>query len=285
MKTITIPVFGGLGNQMFQVAHGLDLGRRTGAEPRFVDLSTVKGRVPRRWGLHCFNISREPLTTIQAALLKIRISVAVRLQKLSPKLSMGVLSDSYWSQPYALTASPKICSGYWQGERFFKESAILVKETFIFPDVLEVPPGLDFASARPIVAVHVRRGDYVTDPVAHAYHFVCGEIWYLNAMQQMRACIPGAEFYVFSDDTDWAKTKFGDSEDVSIVASDHSAPAWNDMARMSRCQHFIISNSSYSWWASYLGKTGDSVILAPEFWFPGKPTRELPLYCPDWRLL
>ena len=285
MKTITIPLFGGLGNQMFQVAHALDLTQQTGTEPCFVDLSDISGRVVREWGLDCFGIPREWKTRQQRRFLKAKIVAAARLQKLSPKLIPSVLLENNEVQVKDLYAAPKICSGFWQGERYFNEATQRVKETFTFPDVQNVPPGLDFDSAQQTVAVHVRRGDYVTDPIAHAYHFVCGENWYLNAIQQMRNSVPDAIFYVFSDDPDWAKLKFGALNGVSIVTSGHDAPTWVDMALMSRCRHFIISNSTYSWWASYLGKSDGSVIIAPKYWSKCKPTEEKAVYCSDWTLL
>lgn len=285
MKSILVPVFGGLGNQMFQVAHALNLGQKVGVTPKFTDLTRVTGRVTRRWELDCFSIPQKPLTSYQAVFLKVRISFAVRAQLLGNAIDFGVLDERFSTQRDVVSTTPTVCSGYWQGASFFEEAKDLVKQTFTFPEIGTPQPGLDIDSSRATVAVHVRRGDYVSDPIAHAYHFVCGVDWYLNAIQHMREQVPGAVFYVFSDDQAWAHKQFGAADDVSIVATDPKSPAWIDMALMARCKHFIISNSSYSWWGSYLGKTNNSLTFAPKFWFRDVLTQNQTIYCPDWKLL
>ena len=57
------------------------------------------------------------------------------------------------------------------------------------------------------------------------------------------------------------------------------------MRNISFCDHFIISNSSYSWWASYLGSTKNSITVAPKFWYPGQLTNELPIWRKEWILI
>lgn len=285
MTSILFPVFGGLGNQMFQVAHGITLARHRGAQPLFADLTPVTGRVTRKWELDCFSVPRLSMGKMQAALLRVRISTGRHLQRLSPLLHLGVLDESVAHSRPDLGLTCSICSGYWQGERFFAAEANTVRKTFTFPEITIPPACFELDEAATSVAVHVRRGDYLSDPVAHAHHYVCDTEWYCRAMDAMRARLPSPEFYIFSDDRAWASAAFGDTADVHVVESDPSASAWVDMALMSRCSHFIISNSSYSWWASYLGKTAESIIIAPRYWFQGVPTEELSVICKDWILL
>ena len=57
------------------------------------------------------------------------------------------------------------------------------------------------------------------------------------------------------------------------------------MLRMSICDHFIISNSSYSWWASYVGENESSYVVAPKYWYPKKLTSKLGIYRSNWILL
>ncbi len=54
---------------------------------------------------------------------------------------------------------------------------------------------------------------------------------------------------------------------------------------MATFDHFIISNSSYSWWASYLGEKENSIIIAPKYWYKDKKTKEMPLFRKNWTLL
>ena len=43
--------------------------------------------------------------------------------------------------------------------------------------------------------------------------------------------------------------------------------AIEDMILMSLCDHNIIANSSFSWWAAWLGETSESIIITPDPWF------------------
>lgn len=271
---------------MFQVAHGLSLVRRRGSEEvRFVDFASRTGRVPRDFGIECFGIKKARLSRLEIELMRCRIFASKRLQLLSPHLHLGVLLENIETRSDDLESICGICSGYWQGKKYFEHEAELVRSTFTFPAV-RLPNDV---ISRPIdtnsVAVHVRRGDYVSDPVARAHHFVCDADWYLRAMEEVRSRLPKPIFYVFSDDKKWATELFGHLSDVTIVVTDPFASAWVDMAFMSRFSHFVISNSSYSWWAAYLGKTVNSLIIAPEYWFPNVLTVELEIMCEEWILV
>ena len=55
---------------------------------------------------------------------------------------------------------------------------------------------------------------------------------------------------------------------------------------MSLCSHFILSNSSFSWWGAYLSQYENKVIVAPETWFgPDAPQNWQDIYCKDWIVL
>jgi hypothetical protein len=184
-----------------------------------------------------------------------------------------------------LPLRPSIISGYWQGPQFFARHDKKIRETFQFP---EVPTHWRMRAQdadRPTVAIHVRRGDYVSDAVAAQHHLVCGPDWYRRAWAHMQACVPNAQALVFSDDPQWVRDELKLPGQVHVFDSDPERPDWCDMAEMSRCQHFIISNSSYSWWAAYLGETAQSRVMAPHHWFRGRETRSLQI-CPSrWELL
>ena len=92
--------------------------------------------------------------------------------------------------------------------------------------------------------------------------------------------MPNAKALVFSDDSVWARSNLNLEGDVEYIESTDSVSSWIDMARMSRCQHFIISNSSYSWWGAWLSDHPSKIVIAPNFWLQGRPTIDLGL-CPE----
>lgn len=153
-------------------------------------------------------------------------------------------------------------SGYWQSEHFFDNVKAQVKTLFQFP-ALESPQAqalrVQIADCEQSVAVHIRRGDYV----GHALHDICGQDYYLQAMQRMSKEHPDATYFIFSDDIDDCRSFLPDTcHFVEGTVSDIE-----DLHLMSLCKHNILSNSSYSWWGAWLGEQNDSCVITPNRWF------------------
>lgn len=109
---------------------------------------------------------------------------------------------------------------------------------------------------RPIdmVAIHVRRGDYVGNPF---YIDLTSNGYYDRAMAEF----PREKFLVFSDDIEWCKGFFiGNDFEFSEGNSEI-----DDFNLMAGCKGIIMANSSFSWWAAYLG--GDKKVIAPKEWY------------------
>ena len=270
---------------MFQVAHGFALARKRGVRAKFVDFTMVAGRVDRVFEVACFNVQPVYLSKWKKKLLQLRIILSKRLQKINPMLHLDVLVEDIKNQVDGLDQICSVCSGYWQNEKHFINEIDDIQVLFSFP-VQVVPKTLMSLSDDPMsVAVHIRRGDYISDPIARASHYVCDTEWYQRAMDEVRALLKNPRFYIFSDDKSWASSFCQNIKDAIFVNTSTDSPAWLDMALMSKCSNFIISNSSYSWWASYLGKTGDSIVIAPKYWFPDVLTVESGLMCEGWTIL
>jgi hypothetical protein len=278
-------VRGGLGNQMFQAAFATALAARFGKAPRYVDLSQ-QARVPRQWALSCFGISPTPASVARRGALALAAIAARKGHAggIGPRLGWLVEKHEFAGPPKFLKA-PVMVSGYWQGPAYFESAQAQVRAQFQFPpipaDWSVIPP----PSAAPRVALHVRRGDFASDPVARRVHLVCDVAWYVSAWQRMRALVPGARAVVFSDDPAWAAANLELDDEVHHVPLNPARPAWADMAQMSACEHFIISNSSFSWWAAYLSRRAGAQVIAPRLWFADRATSELRICPADWLLL
>lgn len=114
------------------------------------------------------------------------------------------------------------------------------------------------------VCVHIRRGDYVGDPM----HEICNEQYYNQAMNYYREQLEHPVFYLFSDDKEYIRRTYQEYEDVKIVSG--ALPDYEELVIMSCCKHFILSNSSFSWWAQFL--SGSRSVAAPDRWY-GDPEK------------
>lgn len=155
--------------------------------------------------------------------------------------------------------------GYFQSEKYFSDYADAIRKEFTFKDDCA-----DVASGT--VSLHVRRGDYLD---LQDHHPLCNLEYYNNAM----AMFPGARFLVFSDDIEWCKQNIkGDAIEYSEGNS-----ASTDLQLMTKCDHHIIANSSYSWWGAWLGKNKDKTVVAPKAWFgPAKRLITDDIYAKGW---
>lgn len=131
---------------------------------------------------------------------------------------------------------------------------------------------------RPILSVHVRRGDNVYDPGVpdkHLYYPVPDAAYYGDAMDEQRDRHPGiASVAVFSDDPDWCEQNLTADYFHQGVArpKEHepdflTAPVldWIDLQLMARCEHHVLSNSSFGVWGALLAGDPAAIISWPFF--------------------
>ncbi|MCB1131460.1 MAG: alpha-1,2-fucosyltransferase, partial [Verrucomicrobiae bacterium] len=131
------------------------------------------------------------------------------------------------------------------------------------------------------VAVHVRRTDYLVHPAFR----VCGMNYYKNAFDTMRASVPGARFFVFSDDPAWCRENL-EGQDTTIMDSGNDGIPMHDLRLMSRASHHIICNSSYSWWAAWLGKKPGQQVIMPDRWYAKDITAPIEeKRCEGWNMV
>lgn len=132
------------------------------------------------------------------------------------------------------------------------------------------------------VCVSIRRGDYVTNPKFNKMYYICDSSYFQKAMDKICQMIETPTFVFFSDDIQWVKDNVISPEKVYYESGKDST--CEKLRLMASCKHFIVSNSSFSWWAQYLGKENGSVVVAPSRWSV-KETKPSAIYQNDWNLI
>lgn len=147
--------------------------------------------------------------------------------------------------------------GFFQSEKYFLHCRDIIKYMFtptkecmsqLKSKLLGIGCNLDSSTC----VIHVRRGDYLI-----LNHFV-GKQYYLDAISIMKN--NGVlNFYIISDDLDWCRGEFLGNE-YNFITNQADI---EDLICASMFPNIIMANSSFSWWASYLGTHHQKKVICP----------------------
>ncbi len=275
-------IFGGLGNQMFQYAMGRALAKRQGKEYK-IDISAFEQYRLHRYSLPSLNITAPIATRDEILALKgkpVTGSVTGKfLQLFSKKNSHYVKEPSYlFSQKMHDLQADAYLEGYWQSEKYFNDAAELIRKEFTFkpePDAMNKAL-LEHIKSVNAIAVHVRRGDYVSNANTNKFHGTTPIDYYQRAFDSMTKQVDNPYVFIFSDDALWVKENLHFSIPTQYVDHNSSDKNYEDLRLISACKHHIIANSSFSWWGAWLAEHPEQKVIAPLKWFNAdQETRDL----------
>lgn len=172
--------------------------------------------------------------------------------------------------------------GYWQSEKYFTDCREGLLEDFCLKNELDSDNQKILKMIKDsdnTVSVHVRLGDYASEDSQRIYGNICTETYYENAFKYYENKYKNPLFFVFSNEPESVKTKFS-QHNIIIVDINKENTGWADMYLMSQCDHNIIANSSFSWWAAWLNENHSKEVIAPKIWMNTKRMLDI---CPkDW---
>jgi hypothetical protein len=273
---------GGLGNQMFQYAAGRAIALRRRV-PLKLDASEFQNGNNRKFRLNEFNIKGSIISSQEIdSFKKSATSRAVLLlNKLRPYYRQSFIKESCFSFDANILRAPRrvYLNGYWQSEKYFKDIELQLRSEFTVNKKLQ---GRNAEMAQQItqqpaaVSLHIRRGDYASNPDTNRFHGTCSLDYYRNAVAKLVSMGAQLHFFVFSDDIPWAQANLKLDCPLTFV-SHNGAADYEDLRLMSLCRHHIIANSSFSWWGAWLCVNPNKVVIAPRKWFSGAAhdTRDL----------
>lgn len=277
---ILIKLQGGLGNQMFQYAFANILAKKNKSkiiiEDSIYSLTEKKeGYTPRNFELSIFNneyvfaqktdiLLFEKLSFIDKVKRKFNLNYPKKFNENTFEYSRKAIS----------LKSPVFAKGYFQSFKYYIGFEQYIKSLFVFPIDKLSSKNIDLIpilKKQNTVAIHIRRGDYVTDSLTNQFHGTCNLDYYIKAITLIISQIENPTFVFFSDDSEWVKANFGNFTFDKIFIDDNKGlDSWRDMYLMSICSHNIIANSSFSWWGAWLNNNPKKKVIAPKKWFQAK---------------
>lgn len=266
---------GGLGNQLFCYATAMRLALANNAELVVDNISGFARdhKYRRHYQLTHFKISSRMATPLermmpfgyfQRFLLK-RIS---RKKPFETRQYLEQENNDFDERLLSLKVDGKIyLEGYWQSEQYFFDIGNIIREEF------EIIPPSDFKNqnlANQIkisnaVCIHIRWFDIPNTEIERDFSNNIDKDYYTKAISLIRAQTINPHFYIFSDHPDETIKLLpflkGNATFVGHNKGDKNAYA--DLWLMTLCKHFIIANSTFSWWGAWLSSNPDKIVIAP----------------------
>ncbi|MBQ7170368.1 MAG: alpha-1,2-fucosyltransferase [Synergistaceae bacterium] len=298
---ITLLLSGGLGNQMFQYAFARSLALRKCTGLRISRRFLRDDDFGRSYSLDKLSLPEDVqmMTYSQELKAHSEFYFARKIHSLVNKIrghgrdfftgkyiyltdydryEPGVMSPNYGGENITV-------NGLFQSQKYFRDyDAVICDELKV-----SVPPSPENAamirelSGCESVCVHVRRGDYLTLDFGN----VCGYEYYAEAMKNIAGRVSHPVFCFFSnthEDICWLNENWKfPGHDVRYV--DLSNPDYEELRLMYSCRHFIIANSTLSWWGSYLSDSPRKIICAPSKWIGERRIEDTNIWLPEWTVI
>jgi hypothetical protein len=257
---ITSHLMGGLGNQMFQIAKAKTEG--------------LIHNLPVFFRLTSFI----PMDGKQPIIYKDNIFRNIDFKSnLQPVKRIDELTWDYKEQDYSID-SPTEFYGYYQSSKNFKKHKEKIRNLFLptsefiqkikntHPKILE----------KNSVSIHVRRGDYLN--ISNILPVI--DKTYID--ESLRVIGKYKHIFIFSNDKKWCEENLK-YENSTIV---YDLEDYEELWAISLCNHNIMSNSSFSWWGSYINKNKNKKVCVPSVWFgPNGEKKYTSIYEPDWEII
>ena len=288
---IKVRITGGLGNQLFKFFHGLKIAHIYN-ENLIIDISWFKhgymnsNKVNNRtYELSFF----EPINSLPTFISKNRRFDLIRgktERKLAPQIQkfLGCMTED---NEYLFTKPPKIIDGSFEKINDLPDYMVL-SEYIKFPEHQSIwlQNELNNLENRMVVAIHVRRTDYINLPEIYD---VLTKKYYINAVNYFQETYKSVSFWLFSDDIKGAQVFLKDVVRFDrIVNSPKDVPVGENLKLMSSFKGIIMANSTFSWWAAYIGYMNGQtleVVLPSKFSTLDSDNPAKYLSLPGWNML
>lgn len=236
---ISVKLFGGIGNQIWQYGIALLHAKRFNTELKIntdILINTPANWTKYNYELGCFEGVTEQIDNNSYNLQTVKDG--------------QIINDNC------------IMDGYWQNIAFLKDIEDELRNRLIFKNKINIPDG-------ELICVHARRGDYLN---GNYFVDLSKTDYYEKAINYIKEKVKDPIFIIFSNDEVWAEKHFSYLNDKIILQPDSPDV---DLQKMSLCKYNITANSTYSFWGAWLNKNPGKIIIQPKQWYTGREYNDL----------
>lgn len=278
---------GGLGNQMFQYAAAKALALHNDVQLK-IDLKKFDTYTLRNYELNCFTLNSnianflDRLPYHDSLISKVYMSYMFRVNHISYKHYRE--PHYHFDQSFFELPKNTYITGYFASEKYFTNIEKEIRDDFRF---IKLKNNLNKKLVNKIkksksVSIHIRRGDYITNKNANKFHGVVPLSYYKTAIDYIKNKFDSVSFFVFSDDSQWAKENLNIKDHIEFITHNTGSNSFRDMQLMSYCKHNIIANSTFSWWGAWLNSYKEKIIIAPKIWIKDTSVNTNDVYPTSW---
>ena len=276
---VYIRIYGGLGNQLFQYAFGKAYSIKNNKELVLDNLSGfgTHDTYNRDFALDQFRI-KEPLlkSKIVSKILGNRYFWAIGRR-------FGITTKEYNITKFdsKFIKNSKYLDGYWHSSKYFDKYKDVILKSLEIKNVKNktILNNINLINKEnQSVAIGLRFFQEVT---VSGIHPVLNKDYYINAIEKVKEKIEEPHFFIFSNDKEKAEEFLYFLKNKTIIdpIKDNRGAIY-DLLLMSKCNNFIISNSTFHWWGAYIGETKNSLVIAPKNGYYNKD-----MMCDNWEVL
>jgi hypothetical protein len=265
-RKVVVRLSGGLGNQLFQIAAGLLAAEKSGIHVVYLDAQFLSN----------YEVARNLESDFIFKLIKnIKLGIAEKtLISFASHLRIARILDKRIGNCAYIGSTKTLCNldgsqlknilldGYFQDPlvalSLQSQGDIFEKLTELYKSFKDLLPKVYIE----YVAVHIRRGDYVSSKKASKFFKKIPLDYYRSAVKKFPL---NTKFIIFGDD---AETISAFSEEVSgLNAASLRLNLSEEFMLLAMADHYVIANSTFSWWAAFLGYDKSKRVIAPRNWY------------------
>lgn len=283
---IYVMIRGACGNQFFQYAFARNIQEKLGGE-LIIDYSAVKGASSLWEGSDnlladfntvqyqyvdktfpkvsfCFRLIRKFMRVFHLRGFEKRTyRFYLFLARFFERFGLYYFDEAYYPYKYYKNKNV-IVIGYFESPKYFEEIDDKICDELVpkHPLLEHNKELYDVICTKPSICITIKRQDVENPDISEIYQYDMN--YFYNAVKYIKKREPGAVFIVFSDNVEWCQENFHIDEEVYYETPGN--PIWEKIRLMSSCKHFIIHNSTFSWWVQHLGRREGKIVIAPVKW-------------------